>query len=113
LTRLDRDLDVADLALKAAYQKVPASASIAVSLANLKGHEQKPEEMIPFLQDTIRYASDLHTRRWATETLAETQAYVAERNKAEEENRKQRKEYEKMRAEYEKKYGKPKKKKAG
>ena len=113
LTRLDRDLDVADMALRSAYEKVPASASIAVSLANLKSREQKPEEMIPYLQDTIRFASDLSTRRWATETLEDMKTYVAERTKAEEENRKQREEYEKMRADYEKKYGKPKKKRAG
>ena len=113
LTRLDRDLDVADMALRSAYEKVPASASISVSLANLKGREQKPEEMIPYLQDTIRYASDLSTRRWATETLEDTETYVAERKKADEENRKQREEYEEKRAEYDKKYGKPKKKQGG
>jgi len=110
LTRLDRDLDLADLALRSAYKRVPASASISMSLANLKSREQKPEEMVPYLRDTIRYASDLSTRRWAIETLEETSAYLAERNKVDEENRKQREEYEKMRAEYEKKYGKPKKK---
>ena len=113
LTRLDRDLDLADMALRSAYDKVPASASIAVSLANLKSREQKPEEMIPYLQDTIRYASDLSTLRWATETLEDMKTYLAERNKADEENRKQREEYERKRAEYEKKYGKPKKKKTG
>ena len=113
LTRLDRDLDVADLALRSAYEKVPASASIAMSLAGLKSHEQKPEEMIPYLEDTIRYASDLSTRRWATNRLAETQAWLADRDKVDEANRKQREEYEKMRAEYDKKYAKPKKKKAG
>jgi len=113
LTRLDRDLDLADMALRSAYEKVPASASISMSLASLKSREQKPEEMIPYLQDTIRFASDLSTRRWATETLQETQAYLAERNKVDEANRKQREEYEKMRAEYDKKYGKPKKKSGG
>ena len=113
LTRLDRDLDVADLALRSAYQKIPASASIAMSLAILKGREQKPEEMIPYLKDTIRYASDLSTRRWATETLEETRKDLEERRKVDEENRKQREQYEKDMAEYEKKYGKPKKKKSG
>lgn len=113
LTRLDRDLDLADMALRSAYEKVPASASIAMSLANLKSREQKPEEMIPYLQDTIRFASDLSTRRWATETLEDMKTYVAERDKADEENRKQREEYEKKRAEYDKKYGKPTKKKSG
>ncbi|HEU4780583.1 MAG TPA: hypothetical protein VFS58_11940, partial [Steroidobacteraceae bacterium] len=53
LTRLDTDLDLADTALQAAYARVPASASIAVSLANLKGQQQQPEAMIPFLKDTI------------------------------------------------------------
>ena len=113
LTRLDRDHDLADLALRSAYQKVPASASVAMSLANLKGREQKPEEMIPYLKDTIRYASDLYTRRWATQTLEETEKYLDEARKSDEENRKQREEYEKAMAEYEKKYGKQKKKKSG
>jgi hypothetical protein len=63
---------------------VPASASIAMSLANLKGREQKPEAMIPYLKDTIRYASDLSTRRWATETLQETEKYLEEVRKADE-----------------------------
>jgi hypothetical protein len=42
LTRLDQDLDMAETALKAAYQRVPASSAIAMSLANLKGQQQKP-----------------------------------------------------------------------
>jgi hypothetical protein len=113
LTRLDRDHDLADLALRSAYQKVPASASIAMSLAHLKGREQKPAEMIPYLKDTIRYASDLSTRRWATETLEDTEEYLEEIRKTDEENRKQREAYEKQMAEYEKKYGKQKKKKSG
>ena len=112
LTRLNADLDLADTALKAAYQRVPASASIAVSLANLKGLEDKPEEMLPYLKDTVRYASDLGTRRWATETLEQMQQYIVERKRVDEENRKQREAYEKQLADYEKKYGKPKKKPA-
>jgi tetratricopeptide (TPR) repeat protein len=112
LTRLNADLDLADSALKAAYERVPASASIAVSLANLKALEQKPDEMLPYLKDTIRYAGDLGTRRWATQTLEQTQLYLVERNKVDEENRRQREAYEKQMADYEKKYGKPKKKPA-
>ena len=51
--------------------------------------------MIAYLKDTIRFADDLGTRRWATETLQETEQYIAERNKVDEENRKQREAYEK------------------
>jgi len=65
---------------------------------------------IPFLEDTVRYATDLHTRRWASDTLVQTRNYLEERDELEAENRKQQEAYEKMRAEYEKKYGKPKKK---
>ena len=111
LTRLNFDLELADTALQAAYQRVPASAAIAISLANLKSRQEKPEDMVRYLKDTIRYADDLGTRRWATETMAEMQAYIAERNRVDEENRQQREAYEKQLAEYEKKYGKPKGKK--
>jgi hypothetical protein len=111
LTRLNFDLELADTALQAAYQKVPASAAIAVSLANLKSRQEKPEDMVRYLKDTIRYAGDLGTRRWATETLEQMQAYIAERDRVDEENRKQREDYEKQLAEYEKKYGKRKDKK--
>ncbi len=113
LTRLNVDLDLADTALQTAYQQVPASAAIALSLANLKSRQEKPEEMVRYLKDTIRYASDLGTRRWATETLDEMQAYIAERDRVDEENRLQREAYEKQLADYEKKYGKQKKKAAG
>jgi hypothetical protein len=114
LTRLNLDLELADIALRAAYSRVPASAAIAKSLAHLKSREEKPDAMIPYLKDTIRFADDLGTRRWATETLEETQKYIAERDQADAENRRQIEEYEKARAEYEKKYGKPKpKKKSG
>jgi hypothetical protein len=108
LTRLDADLDLAETALTAAYQRVPASSAISVSLANLKGRQQKPEEMIRYLKDTIRIAGDLETRRWATETLQRMQEYVAESKRIDEENRQQREAYEKQMAEYEKKYGKRK-----
>lgn len=111
LTRLNRDLDVADLALRNAYQRIPSSAAVAMSLANLKGVQEKPEEMIPYLQDTIRFADNLEMRRWATDTLADMEKYVAETKRVDEENRQQREAYEKQLAEYEKKYGKPKKKK--
>ena len=109
--RLDKNLDLAEQALLSAYKRVPGSADIAMSLADLKGRQQQPEAMIPFLKDTIRYAYSLPMRKWAIDTLADMQKYVDERNKADEENRKQREEYEKMRAEYDKKYGKPKPKK--
>lgn len=113
LTRLDFDLDLAETALIAAYERVPASSSIAVSLAHLKGRQQKPEEMIRYLKDTLRIAGDLRTRRWATETLEQTQRFVEEQKQVDEENRQRQEKYEKELAEYEKKYGKQKKKKAG
>ncbi|MEO8018146.1 MAG: hypothetical protein ABI769_10055 [Pseudomonadota bacterium] len=112
LTRLDRQLDLADTALQAAYVRIPASAAISMALADLKGLEQKPDEMIPYLKDTIRFASDRSTRQWATDTLAQTQEFLRARDKTAAENKKQREQYEKDLAEYEKKYGKAKKKKS-
>jgi hypothetical protein len=109
-TRLDKELDLAETALLAAYKRAPKSADIAMSLANLKGRQQQPEAMIPYLKDTIRYSNNHATSKWAAETLLETQEYLAERDRVEAENRKQREAYEKMRAEYDKKYGKTKKK---
>jgi tetratricopeptide (TPR) repeat protein len=111
LTRLDQELDLAETALTTAYAKVPASAAISMSLAHLKGQQGKPEEMIRYLQDTIRIAPAIGMRRWATETLERTQEVLVEQKKVDEENRRQREQYEKDLAEYEKKYGKPKKKK--
>jgi hypothetical protein len=111
LTRLDSQLDVADTALQAAYQRVPASAAIAMSLANLKSRQEKYEEMLPYLRDVIRYADDLGMRRWAADTQVEMEKYLAERARIDEENRRQREAYEKQLADHEKKYGKPKKKK--
>jgi hypothetical protein len=107
-TRLNKNLDLAEQALLAAYQRAPASAEIAMSLANLKGAKEEPDEMIPFLKDAIRYATNLRSRQWAAETLVETQKYIAERDKVDAENKKQREEYEKKLAAYEKKYGKKK-----
>ncbi len=107
--RLDKNLDVAEDALVAAYKLAPSSAEIAVSLANLMGRRQKPDAMIPYLKDTIRFATDLGTRRWAVDTLDDMEKYIAERDQAEEEDRKQQEAYEKQRADYEKKYGKPRK----
>jgi hypothetical protein len=109
-TRLDKNLDLAEQALLTAYQRAPANGWIAVSLAQLKGRQQKPEEMIRYLRDAQRYTTDLGMRRWATETLKQTEEYIAERDRAEAENQKQQAEYQKQLAEYEKKYGKPKKK---
>jgi tetratricopeptide (TPR) repeat protein len=111
LTRLDSQLDLAETALVAAYQQVPASSAISTSLASLMARQDKLEEMIRYLQDTIRIASDLGLRRWATETLGNVQESLVQQKKVDEENRKQREQYEKDLAEYEKKYGKQKKKK--
>lgn len=111
LTRLDKDLDLAEAALTSAYQRVPASAVIAISLANLKARQEKPAEMVPYLRDALRFAGDLNTRRWATAQLEEIGRYLAEQARVDEENRKQREAYEKQMADYEKKYGKPRKKK--
>jgi hypothetical protein len=103
-TRLNQNLDVAEEALLAAYQRAPSSAMIAMSLANLKGSASEPDGMIPYLKDTIRYATDLGTKRWAVDTLKQMEDYIARRDA-------QKAEYEKTVAEYEKKYGKAKKKK--
>jgi hypothetical protein len=106
---LDENLDLAEEALLQAYQRAPGSADIAMSLANVKSRRDKPDEMIPYLADAIRYASNNETRRWAAETLDRTQAYIVERDRAAAEDKKNREEYEKKLAEYEKKYGKRKK----
>jgi hypothetical protein len=112
-SRLDKNLELAEEALRAAYQRAPANGEIAMALATIKGKQDKPEEMIPYLQDTIRFTTNLHTLQWATDTLQQMQSYIVERDKIEAANRKEREEYEKKLAEYEKKYGKPKKKPAG
>jgi hypothetical protein len=109
-TRLDRNPDLAEQALLAAYQRAPANGTIAVSLAQLMGRQDRPEEMVRYLRDAQRYTSDLGTRRWATETLSQTEQYLDQVKQAEAENQKRQAEYEKQLAEYEKKYGKPKKK---
>jgi hypothetical protein len=103
-TRLNQNLDVAEEALVAAYKRAPSSAMIAMSLANLKSRASEPDEMIPYLKDTIRYATDLGTKRWAVATLKQMETYIAKRDA-------QQAEYEKTVAEYEKKYGKAKKRK--
>ena len=109
---LDNDLYLAEQALSAAYKRAPGSAEIAMSLASLKGRQEQPEAMIPFLKDTIRFSSNRKLSKLAAETLVQTQEYLAERDRIEAEGRKQREEYEKKLADYEKKYGKPKKKSA-
>ena len=111
-TRLDKDLDLAGQALELAYHRAPASADIAMSLANLKGRQQQPEAMIPFLKDVIRFSNNRSQTKWAAETLIQMQEYAAERERVDAENRKQREAYEKQMADYEKKYGKVKKKSA-
>lgn len=110
--RLDKNLELAEQALLAAYARAPVSAEIAMSLASLKGRQQQPEAMIPYLKDAARHANSLQTKKWATDRLAEMEQWVAERDKVDAENRKQREKYEKELADYEKKYGKAKKKPA-
>lgn len=109
-TRVGQNLDLAEQALVLAYQRAPASAEIAMALANVKARQDKPEEMIPFLEDAVRFATHLGMRRAATESLEATRKLVAERAEQEAEDRKRREEYERQLAEYEKKYGKKKKK---
>jgi hypothetical protein len=109
-TRLHENLDLAEEALLAANRSAPGNASIAVSLANLYSEKDEPEKMIPFLKDSIRYATDLRTRQWATDSLQRVEAYLAEKEKVDAKNRKQQEEYERALAEYEKKYGRKKKK---
>ena len=109
--RLDKNLELAEQALLAAYARAPVSAEIAMSLANLKGRQQDPEAMIPYLKDAARHANSLQTKKWATEQLAEMEQWVVERDKVDAENKKQQEKYDKELAEYEKKYGKAKKKK--
>jgi len=105
-TRLNKNLDLADTALQAAYRIAPTSADVAVSLANVKGRKDEPDAMIPYLKDVIRYSSNLSVMQWAAETLAQTQKFLAERDRVEAQNKQQREDYEKRVAEYEKKYGK-------
>jgi len=105
-SRLDRNLDLAEQALISAYRRAPSSAEIAGSLADLKGRQLKHDEMLPYLKDVIRYATDLDMRRQATEAYMDMQKYIAERDQVAAENRKRREEYEKQVAEYEKKRGK-------
>jgi len=109
-TRLGKNLDVAEQALTLAYQRAPASAEIAVSLAELKSRQDKPDDAIPYLEDAIRNATDLGTRRWAMDTLQSTREFLVERARVAAENKKNRDAYEKQLAEYEKRYGKVKKK---
>jgi tetratricopeptide (TPR) repeat protein len=73
--KLNTQLDDAEVALVKAYKRMPANANISVALANLKGRQNKPEEMIPYLKDITRYASDLSLREWATKTLKELEKY--------------------------------------
>jgi len=89
-TCLDRNIDLAEQALVAAYQRAPSCADVAMSLANLTGHQQKPEEMNRYLKDAMRNATDLGTRRWAADTLNRTRECIAERNRVDAENKKNR-----------------------
>jgi hypothetical protein len=110
-TRLNRNMDLAEQALVAAYRRAPSNANIAVSLAMLKGNQDDMEGMIRYLSDAERFATNIGMRRWATDTLTDVRERVARKKANDEEERKQREAYEKQLAEYEKKYGKVKKKK--
>ena len=59
---LKKNLDLAEQALVSAYQRAPSNPDIAMSLAHLKAAQQKPEEMIPFLEDVIRLSTNLGMR---------------------------------------------------
>ncbi len=72
---LNTQLDAAEGALVKAYKRMPANANISVALANLKGRQRKPGEMVPYLRDIIRYTSDLALREWATDRLKEVEKY--------------------------------------
>jgi hypothetical protein len=109
-TELHKNLDLAEQALMAANLRAPGRAEIAMSLASVKSQQDQPDEMIPYLKDTIRYSDNLQIRQWAVETLERTQRYIAERERSAAEEKKQREDYEKTIAEYEKKHGKRKKK---
>jgi len=87
--RLNKNLDLAEQALLAAYQRAPVSAEIAMSLASLKGRQQDPEAMIPYLKDAARHAIDSQSKKRAMEQLAQTEQLVAERDKVDAENKKQ------------------------
>jgi hypothetical protein len=110
-TRLDKNMDLAEQALVAAYKRAPSNGNIAASLANLKGRQEDIEGMIVYLKDAERFATNLGMRRWATDTLTEMTGYLAQKKQYEAAQRKQREAYEKDLAEYEKKYGKAKRKK--
>jgi hypothetical protein len=110
-TRLDKNMDLAEQALVAAYRRAPSNGNIAASLASLKGRQGDIEGMVVYLKDAERFATNLGMRRWATETLVEMNQYLAQKKQYDEEQRKQREAYEKQLAEYDKKYGKAKKKK--
>jgi hypothetical protein len=110
-TRLNKTPDLAEQALKIAYQRAPSNANIAMSLAMLKGNQSDIEGMIRYLEDAERFTTNLHMRQWATSTLIEMREQLARQKQADEEDRRQREAYEKQLAEYEKKYGKVRKKK--
>lgn len=108
-TLLNVQLDLAEEVLLAAWKAAPSNPSIAVSLANLYGVREEPEKMVIYLRESIHCATDLSTRRWATDTLERMESWLAERARADEEQRRQQEEYERQLAEYRKKYGKKKK----
>jgi hypothetical protein len=81
------------------------------SFLSALGSQNDMEGMIRYLKDAERFATNLQTRRWATDTLEQAEGQLAARKRADEEERQQRAAYEKQLADYEKKYGKVKKKK--
>ena len=108
-TRLEQHLELAETRLLAAYKKAPTSADIAMSLAQLYSAKREPDRMIPFLEDTIRFASQLSMRQWAVDTLQQLRQFLARRDQVDAQNKKQREAYEKTRDDNEKKYRKKKK----
>jgi len=74
------DLDRAEQSLLEAYGRAPTNADIAAALANLKSQQRDPDGMVPYLKDVIRFATDLQTRRWATNALIATEKFIEERD---------------------------------
>ena len=109
--RLEKNLDLAEQALVAAYKRAPSNGNIAASLAGLKGVQNDTDGMIRYLEDAERFATNLGMRQWATSTLTDLRERAARQKQADEEERRQREAYEKQLADYEKKYGRVKRKK--
>ena len=87
-TDLHSNLDLAERYLLAAYAQQPTNTDVALALANYMGTNHRSDELVVYLKDLVRYETDLTTRKWAADTLAETEKYLVERQRIEEENRK-------------------------